>query len=344
MTLAIFGYGGYLVVQGQASLGTLVAMQSLLGLLLYPARSVVGLVAGVQKALGSAERIYAFLDEVPRVQERPITRALHSGEVRGTITFDRVGFAYEAGQPILHNVSLTTRPGETVALVGPSGAGKTTLVSLIARFYDPTEGRVLLDGKDLRDLPLAGLRDQISIVFQDTFLFAASIRENIAFGREGASESEILAAARAANAWEFIEPLPEGLETQVGERGVRLSEGQKQRLAIARALLRDPRILILDEPTSALDARSEHLLQTALDNLMRGRTTFVIAHRLATVQQADQIVVLEHGRVVEQGTHTELLQRGGLYHELFELQFGGAAGRIHGSALRPVPALVAQGS
>jgi ABC-type multidrug transport system fused ATPase/permease subunit len=199
---------------------------------------------------------------------------------------------------------------------------------LLARFYDPSEGRVLLDGVDLRDLTLEGLRSQIGIVFQDTFLFATTIRENIVFGRPGASEAEIVAAARAANAWEFIEQLPQGLEAQVGERGVQFSEGQKQRLAIARALLRNPRILILDEPTSALDARSEHLLQTALDNLMRGRTTFVIAHRLATVQRADRVLVLDRGQVVEQGPHPELLARQGLYRELFELQFGGSSAAL----------------
>jgi ABC-type multidrug transport system fused ATPase/permease subunit len=192
---------------------------------------------------------------------------------------------------------------------------------------------VLLDGVDVRDLTLTGLRGQIAIVFQDTFLFAETIGENIAFGREGASEAAIAAAARAANAWEFIERLPDGLRTLVGERGVRLSEGQKQRLAIARALLRDPRILILDEPTSALDARAEHLLQSALDTLMRGRTTFVIAHRLATVRRADRILVLEHGRIVEQGTHSTLLERHGLYRELFDLQFGAGVERTN-DALR----------
>ena len=204
----------------------------------------------------------------------------------------------------------------------PSGAGKSTLVSLVARFYDPTAGRVLLNGVDLRQLTLDGLRNEIGMVFQDSFLFASTIRENIAFGRAGATDEEILVAARAANAWEFIEQLPEGLDTQVGERGVGLSEGQKQRIAIARALLRNPRILILDEPTSALDARSEQLLQSALENLMRDRTTFVIAHRLATVRRADRILVLDQGRLAEQGTHVELMQRQGLYRELFELQFG----------------------
>jgi len=209
-----------------------------------------------------------------------------------------------------------------VALVGPSGAGKSTLASLIVRFYDPTAGCVRLDGVDVRRLTLDGLRRQTAVVFQDTFLFATTVRENIAFGNETAPEDAVVAAARASHAWEFIKDLPKGLDTQVGQRGVQLSEGQKQRLAIARALLRDPRILILDEPTSALDARSEHLLQAALETLMAGRTTFVIAHRLATVERADRILVLEGGRVVEQGTHTELLRGHGLYRELHDLQFG----------------------
>jgi ABC-type multidrug transport system fused ATPase/permease subunit len=234
-----------------------------------------------------------------------------------------VSFGYTPDRPVLKEISCAARPGEMVALVGPSGAGKTTLVGLIARFYDPDQGRVLLDGTDLRVLTTQSVRRHIGIVFQDPFLFAASVRENIAFGREGASESEIVAAARAANAWEFIERLPAGLATHVGQRGVHLSEGQKQRLAIARALLRDPRVLILDEPTSALDARSEHLLQEALETLMHGRTTFVIAHRLATVRRAERILVLDNGQVLEEGTHEELLERDGLYRELYALQFDG---------------------
>jgi ABC-type multidrug transport system fused ATPase/permease subunit len=240
------------------------------------------------------------------------------------VTFEDVSFAYRPERPVLKQVSFSVDAGEMIALVGPSGAGKTTLTSLLTRFYDPSQGRVLLDGEDLRDLTLDGLRANIGIVFQDTFLFANTIRANIAFGRDGATEEEIIAAARGANAWEFIEQLPEGLNTYVGQRGVQLSEGQRQRVAIARAFLRDPRILILDEPTSALDARSEHLVQTALLKLMRGRTTFVIAHRLATVRRASRILVLESGRLVEQGTHEELLARGGLYREFYELQFGGA--------------------
>ena len=321
VTLVIIGYGGYLVIHDQTTFGTLIAMRALFSYVFTPAGQLVGLVSGIQKALASADRVYAFLDQAPHVQERPTAR--RPEPAGGAVTFDRVSFAYRPDHPVLRSVSFRASPGEVVALVGPSGAGKSTLMSLLARFYDPDAGRILLDGVDIRDLQLDALRDQIGIVFQDTFLFATTIRENIAFGREGADEHEIVAAAHAAHAWEFIERLPDGLGTMVGERGVRFSEGQKQRLALARALLRDPRILILDEPTSALDARSEYLLQSALDNLMRGRTTFVIAHRLATVQRADRILVLDSGRILEQGTHAELLQGQGLYRELVDLQFGG---------------------
>ncbi len=347
VSLIILGYGGYLVIEGQTTVGTLIAMRSLFMRVLGPAEQLSGLISGAQKSLASADRIYAFLDEQPRVSERVTAQA--PVDVCGNVEFDRVSFSYAEGTPILQQVSFVARPGQLVALVGPSGAGKSTLVSMIARFYDPDDGRVLLDGVDVRDLTLVGLRSEIAMVFQDTFLFAGTVRENIAFGSEGATHEEIVAAAKVAHAWEFIERMPEQLETSVGERGVQLSEGQKQRIAIARALLRDPRILILDEPTSALDARSEHLFQSAMDNLMRGRTTFVIAHRLATVQRANQILVLDNGRIVEQGTSTELLNHGGLYRELYELQFAGAnnvrvvtpvaQNRLDSSALELVGAL-----
>lgn len=338
VTMVVLGYGGYLVIQGETTIGTLVAMRSLFGLVYGPATQLFGLINGVQKALASSDRVYAFLDEEPGVQERSNAKAPRA--VAGRLMFDHVSFGYQRHEPVLRNITVDVQPGEMVALVGPSGAGKSTLASLIARFYDPDEGRVLLDDTDIRDLTLHGLRDQIGLVFQDTFLFASSIRENIGFGRLDAEEREIVAAAQAANAWEFIERLPSGLDTEVGQRGVRLSEGQKQRLAIARAFLRNPRILILDEPTSALDARSEHLLQAALERLIYGRTTFVIAHRLATIRRADRILVIDEGRLVEQGTHMELMQAHGLYRELFELQFGG------GSAVRQNghPQLIAAGN
>lgn len=327
VTLVILGFGGLLVIRGDATLGTLLAMQSLFGLVFAPTGQLTGLVSGIQKSLGSADRLYSFLAEQPQVQQAPNARPVIS--THGRVTFEDVSFGYQPERPVLEGVSFVAEPGQLIALVGPSGAGKSTLTSLVARFYDPIGGRVLLDGMDLRDLSLGGLRSQIGMVFQDTFLFAGSIRENIAFGRDGATEAELLAAARAAHAWEFIARLADGLETQIGERGVQLSEGQRQRLAIARALLRDPRILILDEPTSALDARSERLLQSALDNLMRERTTFVIAHRLGTVLRADRILVLDAGHIVEQGTHAELLLKRGLYQELHDLQFAGSGAIGH---------------
>ena len=337
VSLVIVGYGGYLVIHDRTTLGTLVAMRTLFSYVFLPASQLVGLVSSVQKGLASADRVYAFLDQEPQVQEK--AGAQREVNVSGEVVFDRVSFAYQDGRTVLSEVSFRTEPGDMVALVGPSGAGKSTLMSLLARFYDPTAGSVLLDGVDTRDITLTALRSQIGMVFQDTFLFATTIGENIAFGREGASETEIVEAAKAANAWEFIERLPDGLATRVGERGFWLSEGQKQRLAIARALLRDPRILILDEPTSALDARSEHLLQSALDNLMKGRTTFVIAHRLATVQRANRILVIEEGRVVEQGTHAELLGGKGLYRELFDLQFHSTDQSVDDESTVPTTAL-----
>lgn len=319
VTMIMFGFGGLLVINGSMTIGSVVAMRSLFRTVFQPIQQFGGIATSVQKALASADRVYDYLQREPQIQESET--ASTPKHVAGEVTFDHVHFGYTTDTDVLHDVSFTAHPGQVVALVGPSGAGKTTITSLLARFYDPTEGRVLLDGTDLREVSLAGLRDHIGVVFQDTFLFADTVRQNIALGRENASNNEIVAAAIAANAWEFIDTFPNGLDTMVGERGAFLSEGQKQRIAIARALLRDPKILILDEPTSALDARSEHLLQAALDNLMQGRTTFVIAHRLATVRRADCILVLDGGRIVEQGTHDELLARNGLYRELFDLQF-----------------------
>ena len=250
--------------------------------------------------------------------------------MRGQIRFEGVSFRYgspaddgdERGRTaVLHGISLTASPGEVTALVGPSGAGKSTLVTLIPRFYDPTDGRITLDGVDLRDLDERALRASIGIVPQETQLFSGTVRDNIRYGGPGASDAEVERAARAANAHDFIEAFPDGYETVVGERGVKLSGGQRQRVAIARALLKDPRILILDEATSSLDSESEALVQDALETLMRGRTVFVIAHRLSTVRNADRIIVLADGRAVQQGTHGQLLAQGGLYEALYRRQF-----------------------
>ena len=317
--VAIFWYGGTEVLAGRLTAGDLVAF------IFYAfniSRSVGGmsrLYATFNGAAGASERLFELLDTAPEIADAPGARALP--EVAGAVRFEDVVFHYEPARPVLHAIDLDVRPGETIALVGRSGAGKTTLLNLIPRFFDPVAGRVCIDGHDVRSVQVQSLRSQIAVVPQETHLFSTSIAENIRYGRLDATDAEVEAAARAANAHEFIAVLPEGYATTVGERGVKLSAGQRQRVAIARALLRDARILLLDEATSALDSASEALVQEALDRLMQGRTTFIIAHRLATVQHADRILVLDGGRIVQQGTHAQLFARDGLYRELAALQF-----------------------
>jgi subfamily B ATP-binding cassette protein MsbA len=272
-----------------------------------------------QKVNGAGERVFELLDTQPTIRDAPNADPLPP--VNGHVRFANLSFQYTEGRDVLSDIDLEVSPGEVIALVGPSGAGKTTLVNLLPRFYEPTAGKLLVDGHDLQDVTLASLREQVGIVPQETMLFSGTIRDNIRYGRLAATEDDIVEAAKAANAMEFIQEMPEGLDTVVGERGTRLSGGQRQRVAIARALLKNPRILILDEATSALDTGSEHLVQQALERLMESRTTFVIAHRLSTIQRATRIVVLNQGRIEEVGSHAQLLQKDGLYNRLYEMQF-----------------------
>ena len=316
---AILWLGGYQVITGALTIGTLVAFNRYVTLLAEPLRWIGFIVNRIARAIASGGRIFEILDTKSALQERADPIPLPA--MRGEVVFEDVSFRYAgARRDALNDLTFTARPGETIALLGPTGAGKSTIINLLPRFYDTTSGRILIDGHDIRDLKIADLRSQIGTVLQETFLFSVSIAENIAYGRKGASREEVIAAAKAARAHDFISALPEGYETKLGERGVNLSGGQKQRLAIARALLLNPRILILDDATSSVDSETEYLIQQALQTLMQGRTSFVIAQRLTTIKDADQIFVLQDGRIVERGNHIQLLQNGGFYAEIYDLQ------------------------
>lgn len=317
-TVFIIWYGGALVVRGSLTLGELVAFSTYLGQLFIPVRRLGMILPAVAMAAAAGERVFEILDARSEVQEEP--DAFPLPPVRGVVRFEHVSFSYFGRHRVLHDVSFEAQPGQVIALLGLTGSGKSSIINLIPRFYDPTGGRITVDGYDVRAVQLNSLRDQVGIVLQETALFAATLRENIAFGRPDATEAEIIVAAQAAQAHDFIMQTPSGYETYVGERGVTLSGGQKQRIAIARALLRDPRILILDDATSSVDAETERLIQAALERLMAGRTSFVIAQRLGTVRLADQILVLDRGRIAARGTHAELLRNSALYAEIYNRQ------------------------
>jgi len=317
-SIFIIWYGGRLVAQGELTLGALVAFTSYMGLLAGPVRMMGRIIPAIVQAVACGERIFDILDAESEVKEAP--NAIPLPPVKGHVRLENVAFAYFGRHKVLDDVTVGAAPGQIIALLGATGSGKSTIINLIPRFYDVTQGRVTIDGHNVRDVTLNSLRSQIGIVLQETTLFADTIRANIAFGRPGASEEDIVAAAQAAQAHDFILEMPQGYETYVGERGATLSGGQKQRVAIARALLKDPRILILDDALSSVDTETERLIQMALERLMQGRTSFVIAQRLSTVRLADQILVLEKGHVVAQGTHEELLRTSGLYGEIYQRQ------------------------
>jgi len=318
-TAIVAGYGGYLAIQGAISVGVVVAFLQYVQNFFRPIQMVTQLWTTAQSALAAAERVFELLDIEPEIQDAP--HAAELPKLKGQVRFENVSFSYDSDQPVLQDINLVASPGQTIAIVGPTGAGKSTMVSLLMRFYDVTSGKITLDGHDIRSVSQNSLRSQMGMVLQEPFLFSGSVQENIRYGRLDANQEEVEAAAKAANAHDFISRLPEGYTTQVGERGSMLSQGQRQLISIARAILADPRILILDEATASVDTRTEVLIQKALGNLLKGRTSFVIAHRLSTVRNADLVAVVDESWIVERGTHAELLNKGGLYADLYRRQF-----------------------
>ncbi|MBY6038388.1 ABC transporter ATP-binding protein/permease [Fictibacillus nanhaiensis] len=317
--LLVIGFAAYQGIKGNITIGALVAFVAYMDRLYSPLRRLVNSSTTLTQSVASMDRMFEFLDETYDIEDSPGAKPLKN--VKGAVEFQNVSFAYnEEEADVLHNVSLSVRPGETIALVGMSGGGKSSLISLIPRFYDVTEGSLKLDGTDIRNFQVRTLRDNIGMVLQDNILFSESVRANILMGNPDATDEQMISSAKAANAHEFIMNLPDGYDTKIGERGVKLSGGQKQRVAISRVFLKNPPILILDEATSALDLESEHLIQEALEKLAKDRTTFIVAHRLSTITHADRIVVIEHGKIAEIGNHKELMEKQGPYHDLFTVQ------------------------
>lgn len=321
----VVGVGGWILLKGGDFMGTTVTLGLVITFLAYvqrfnqPIQQIAVLWTNIQNAIAGGERIFGLLDEKPAVTDKPDAKPMP--EIKGLVEFENVSHEYEDGVPVLNGVSFTANPGQTFAIVGPTGAGKTTIINLLPRFYDVTNGSVKIDGIDVREVTAESLRRQIGIVLQDTFLFSATVMENVRFGRPEATDEEVMAAIKLANADSFIERLPEKYQTVLGERGSGLSQGQRQLLSIARAALADPRILILDEATSSVDTRTERLIQKAFDQLLKGRTSFVIAHRLSTIRNADEILVLKAGKIIERGRHDDLLAKKGFYYDLYMSQF-----------------------
>lgn len=331
VSLAIVaGVGGFYILSGQDLMGTTISLGLIITFIAYtqqfnrPVQQISVMWTNIQSAIAGAERIFGLLDEHPDLVDKP--NAMEMPQIQGHVQFNQVWAEYNPGEPVIKGISLESQPGDTVAIVGPTGAGKTTIINLLPRFWDVTQGSVVIDGHDVRDVRRDSLRRQIGMVLQDSFLFSDTVINNIRYGHPGASDEEVMEAARLAHADGFIRRLPEGYETVLGERGTGLSLGQRQLLAIARVVLADPRILILDEATSSVDTRTEREIQRALDELLEGRTSFVIAHRLSTIRNADQLLVLNHGEIIERGKHDELLAAGGFYHDLYMSQFRRQAG------------------